>query len=193
MPAAIAPIAGAVVGGMMNKGGGGGEQTASKEPWGPAAPHLQNTLQNAGMLEAYQQQNPWNSLQQTGYQNMATDLDAFRGQNNGLAQFANRLMGSSYQRGMSPQTGLMAQQPQMQRQGLLAQPQQQQGVFSIPQGQQYGLLDFAQLNPYTAINGVKAPTAAAATTAQVDPAVFNWDEHLKKILRGEIDYTGSGE
>lgn len=154
MPAAIAPIAGAAVGGLMSDGG---SQTASKDPWGPAQQPLKDTLEEARRLQLYQQQNPWNSLQQTGYQNTFTDLDAFRQQNNGLMQFANQLMGANYSRQGGPQrpTG-----------GLLAQGQS--GPFSIPQGQAYGLLDFQQLNPYTAINGIPKPVEEPAAKSPED-------------------------
>ncbi len=101
MPGAIAPIAGSIVGGLMSDGDSGGQQV-SKDPWGPAQQPLRNTLDWGQMLQGYQMQNPWNALQQTAYQNTFTDLDAFREQNNGLMGFANRLMGSNYQRGQQP-------------------------------------------------------------------------------------------
>ena len=66
--AAIAgPIAGAVVGGLMSDGGE--QQTATKEPWSAAAPWLRQQLEQGQNLQAYYQQNPWNNLQQTAYQN----------------------------------------------------------------------------------------------------------------------------
>jgi hypothetical protein len=156
MPAAIpiaASVAGAAVSSSMNKGSSGGG-TVSKDPWAPAAPHLTNTLDRAGLLQEYQMQNPWNPMQQTAYQNTYTDLDSFRDQNNGLMGFANKLMGSNYSRNQ-PQGGLLSmpqggQQMQMQGrpQGLLGQ-----GVFSIPQGQKYGQLNWQELNPWTATGG----------------------------------------
>lgn len=155
----LAPIAGAVVGGLMSDGGGGGQQV-SKDPWGPAQEPLRNTLNNASQLEAYYQQNPFNPMQQTAYQNTFTDLDAFRGQNNGLMQFANQLMGKQYQRGQVPSGGLLSMQQgqQMQPQQMQAQPQGllSPNIFSIPQGQQYGQVNWKELNPWTATNGIKA-------------------------------------
>ena len=166
MPSAIlGPVAGAVVGGLMGGGESGG-QTATKDPWGPSQKPLTNTLDRAQLLQNYQEQNPWNSLQQTGYQNTFSDLDAFRGQNNGLMQFANRLMGTNYQRGMPSQpAGLLSQaQPRPMAQTGLLSP----GIFSIPQGAQYGLVDAArfrdELNPWTATNGIKAPEAPKGET-----------------------------
>ena len=78
MPAAIlGPVAGAVVGGVMSDGGGG-QQTASKDPWGPAQKPLQNSLNTGQGLEAYYQQNPFNPMQRVAYQNLFGDLDNFR-------------------------------------------------------------------------------------------------------------------
>lgn len=152
--------------GLLASSGESGGQTVSKDPWGPAQKPLTNTLDRAQQLEEYQRLNPWNSLQQTGYQNTFTDLDAFRGQNNGLMQFANRLMGTNYQRGVPSQpAGLLSQMPtqQMPQTGLLSP-----GIFSLPQGAQYGLVDAArfrdELNPWTATNGIKAPEAPKGET-----------------------------
>src|SRR5574340_374487 len=90
------PIAGAVVGGMMNDGGGG--QTASKEPWAVAAPWLKDIVGTGQELQNAYLQNPFNTVQQTGMQNTLSDIDAFRSQMApGLMDFANRLMGSNYQ------------------------------------------------------------------------------------------------
>ena len=99
MPAAIiGPVAGAVVGGMMSDGGGG-QQTATKDPWGPAQKPLQNSLATGTALENYYQQNPFNPLQQAGYQNLFADLDNFRNVMAPQAMaFNNRMMNTNYQR-----------------------------------------------------------------------------------------------
>lgn len=99
MPAAIlGPVAGAVVGGVMSDGGGG-QQTATKDPWGPAQKPLQNSLNTGQGLEAYYQQNPFNPLQQAGYQNLYADLDNFRNVMAPQAMaFNNRMMNTNYQR-----------------------------------------------------------------------------------------------
>ena len=99
MPAAIVgPVAGAVVGGVMSDGGGG-QQTATKDPWGPAQKPLQNSLNTGQGLEAYYQQNPFNPLQQAGYQNLYADLDNFRNVMAPQAMaFNNRMMNTNYQR-----------------------------------------------------------------------------------------------
>lgn len=99
MPEAIiGPIAGSVVGGLMSDGGGE-QQTATKEPWSAAAPWLRQQLEQGHNLQAYYQQNPWNNLQQTAYQNTFSDIDNFRSSMApGLMDFANRLMGQNYSR-----------------------------------------------------------------------------------------------
>lgn len=80
-------------------------------------------------------------------------------------------------------------------QGLLAP----QGVFQAPASGSYGLLDAArfrnELNPFTAANGIpKAPETVAAPVAEVDPAnkPYNWRDDYERILRGQMNYTGSG-
>ncbi|WP_291518413.1 hypothetical protein [Acidovorax sp.] len=99
--AAIAgPIAGAVVGGLMGGDGGGGSQTQSKEPWEPARKPLINSLNTGQDLERYYQRNPFNRLQQQGYQNLFSDLDMFRNQlAPSMMGFANQMMQSDYRRG----------------------------------------------------------------------------------------------
>ena len=245
-------VAGAVVGGIMGGGGGGGgggSQTASKEPWAEAAPWIKDNIKTGQDLQRYYQQNPFNSLQQTGYQNQFADLDHFRNQMApGLMNFANKLMGSNYQRASAgteigatnpyaaqammpamlqkqayqasqgggqagaqgPQgalgkmSGLLGQSGQsMQSTGpnglpaswngtgavpldgpvtqtsLLADPLYGRptgastpsgGLLSAPQGQSYGMLDFQQLNPHTATNGIQAmpkPMADEKTIQQL--------------------------
>lgn len=184
----LAPIAGAVVGGLMG-GGDSKPQTQSKDPWGPAQKPLQNNLEQLQQLQAYQQQNPWNNLQQTGYQNTFSDLDSFRNQNNGLMQFANQMMGQRYQRGQ-PQSGLLIQQQMPQQMGQqMGQPQGllSQGVFSIPQGQQYGQLNWRELNPYTATNGIPQ-TPAVDPNAKTPEQI--WREEANARERDRLTNLG---
>lgn len=255
MPAALAPIAGSVVGGLMSDGGGS-SQTASKEPWEPARKPLINSINTGQDLERYYQQNPFNPLQQQGYQNLFADLDQFRSQlSPQLMQFANSMMQSDYRRGprnsqmeamqsqpvqgntrpqmmsqgqdgsYAPQGGMagamggipqgqgdwrtgsgvsaayngmpqsggqgspggllsalgginqtgmgnfrdgpgMAQAQGAMPQGLLGAAQ---GVFQAPPQGNYGLLDFAQLNPFTATNGIPpAPVEVAKPKPTAD-------------------------
>lgn len=173
--------------------GGGESQTASKEPWEPTRQPLIDSVKTGQELERYYQQNPFNPLQQQGYQNLFSDLDQFRGQiAPGMMQFANQMMASNYQRGprqsqmemMQSQPMQAQQRPQMMQQGTdgsyapqggLMAPQQAQrpqggllgaqGAFSAPTQGNYGLLDFAQLNPFTATNGI--PKEPVKTPEQI--------------------------
>ena len=101
MPAAIlGPIAGAAVGGLMGGDKGGGSSQTTNEPWAPLQKPLINSANTGQDLERYYQKNPFNRLQQQGYQNLFTDLDSFRNQiAPGMMQFANQMMQSDYQRG----------------------------------------------------------------------------------------------
>lgn len=190
MPSILGNVAGAVVGGLM---GGDDEQSQSqsREPWKPIQPWLIQNAETGQALQNYYQQNPWNQPQMTAYQNMATDADNYRQNiNPGLMEFANKLMGTNYSRvGQPAQTALAGQTQTMQ-------PQQGQsrttGPFSAPQGQAYGLLDFKQLNPFTAINGIPAKAPAAAPAAEVDPAnkPYDWRDDLERILAGKGNSGG---
>ena len=96
--AVAASVAGAAVGGMMSGGGGGGGEV-NKAPWDPAIKPLQNSLTTGTALENYYQQNPFNPLQQAGYQNLFADLDNFRNVMAPQAMaFNNRMMNTNYQR-----------------------------------------------------------------------------------------------
>ena len=99
--AVAASVAGAAVGGMMSGGGGGGGGggEVNKAPWDPAIKPLQNSLTTGTALENYYQQNPFNPLQQAGYQNLYADLDNFRNVMAPQAMaFNNRMMNTNYQR-----------------------------------------------------------------------------------------------
>lgn len=204
MPAAIlGPIAGSVVGGLMS-GDSQQSQTASKEPWSAAAPWLRENLRTGQGLQNYYQQNPFNPQQQTAYQNIFGDLDAFRNQMApGLMGFANRLMGSSYQRGGStagangggllaggaqPTGGMMGagssgmnqalQQLLGAQQGQQGQQTLNSGLFQVPQGQSYGKIDWAAQNPFT--NGSIDPAAAAPDAKTVQELVAAELERQKR-------------
>lgn len=253
MPEAIlGNVAGAVVGGLMSDGGGG-SQTASKEPWAPAIKPLTNSLDTGQALERYYQQNPFNPMQRTGYQNLFSDLDQFRNQiQPGLAQFANDMMQSNYQRGprqsqMEAMQGQMpmqnTKQPMMMQQGqdgvYSTKPMQMQGgqgglmaamgqagmspinpnqsmagamqggnmsyqgsmpqglLANIPQGPfqastpgNYGLLDFVQLNPFTATNGIPT-TPVAEKPADKTPEQLAEEERRRRQMSGE-GFRGEG-
>ena len=201
--AVAASVAGAAVGGMMSGGGGGGGEV-NKAPWDPAIKPLQNSLTTGTALENYYQQNPFNPLQQAGYQNLFADLDNFRNVMAPQAMaFNNRMMNTNYQRkpagtelggAFTPINASQflppeQRQPQGGMQGLgsmgsaasmLAgqgggemgynKPMQvtNAGLLSggepfgmsvlAPNSMSYGLLNWQELNPFTATNGIpKAP------------------------------------
>ena len=199
MEAVAGPVAGAVVGGLMSDGGE--EQTATKEPWSAAAPWLRENIAQGQNLQAYYQQNPWNSLQQTGYQNIYGDLDNFRNSiAPGMMDFANRLMGTNYSRGGATMQNKPQAMPRSGAQsgngGMLssllsaAQPGQQSrgssGPFSVSPGQSYGLLDFQALNPY---NGALKPDQIKQPDQQtVEQAV---QAELDRRQQREAQYGGS--
>lgn len=193
MPAAIlGPVAGAVVGGLMSDGGGE-QQTATKEPWSAAAPWLRQQLEQGQNLQAYYQQNPWNNLQQTAYQNTFSDVDQFRNSMApGLMDFANRLMGQNYSRGGAtarmPMGNMQQTKPQAMG-GLLSllsgQSGGQSGPFSVAPNRSYGLLDFNALNPY---NGALKPAEIKQPTQQtIEEAI---QAELERRQR-ENQYSGS--
>lgn len=189
MPAAIlGPIAGSVVGGLMSDGE---EKTTTKEPWKDAAPWLRENIAQGQNLQAYYQQNPFNQLQQTSYQNTVSDIDNFRGSMApGLMDFANKLMGQNYSRNgaqrQQMQTKPMMQASPMQgQQGGLLQQGPQQGPFSATKGQSYGLLDFQALNPY---NGALKPAEIKQPDQQtIEQAIQAEIERLQR----ESQYSGS--
>ena len=187
MPAAIlGPIAGSVVGGLMSDGGGE-QQTATKEPWSAAAPWLRQQLEQGQNLQAYYQQNPWNNLQQTAYQNTFSDIDQFRNSMApGLMDFANRLMGQNYSRGGTQPMGNMQQTKPQAMSGLLSgQSGGQSGPFSVAPSRSYGLLDFKALNPY---NGALKPAEIKQPTQQtIEEAI---QAELERRQR-ENQYSGS--
>lgn len=156
MESVAGPVAGAVVGGLMSDGE---QQTATKEPWSAAAPWLRQQLEQGQNLQAYYQQNPWNNLQQTAYQNTFSDIDQFRNSMApGLMDFANRLMGQNYSRGGTtarmPMGNMQQTKPQAMNGLLSGQSGGQSGPFSVAPNRSYGLLDFNALNPY---NGALKP------------------------------------
>lgn len=235
MPAAIVgPVAGAVVGGVMNKGGGG-QQTASKDPWGPAQIPLINSLDTGRGLEAYYQQNPFNPIQQTGYQNLVSDLDNFRNVMAPQAMaFNNRMMNTNYQRkpagtelggAFTPINASQflppeQRQPQGGMQGLgsmgsaasmLAgqgggemgynKPMQvtNAGLISggepfgmsvlAPNSMSYGLLNWRELNPFTATNGI--PKAPPVDPNAKTPEQIAMEEAVQRERDRHTNYGGA--
>lgn len=168
----------------MSDGGGG--QTATKEPWAEAAPWVKQNLKTGQDLQQYYQQNPFNQQQQTGYQNLFSDLDRFRSQMApGLMQFAENAMTGSYQRPQYSKPGdagyggnrTASQGPGAGLAGLLSMGQQ-------PAQASYGLLNFNESNPYT--SGAMTPTAPAT---QKSPQEL-WDEWQEQ-QRQQADVAGA--
>ena len=92
-------VAGGLIGGLLGGSDSGGSQQVDKSPWSPAQKPLQNSLATGTALENYYQQNPFNPLQQAGYQNLFADLDNFRNVMAPQAMaFNNRMMNTNYQR-----------------------------------------------------------------------------------------------
>lgn len=173
MEAVAGPVAGAVVGGLMSDGE---QQTATKEPWSAAAPWLRENIAQGQNLQAYYQQNPWNNLQQTAYQNTFSDIDQFRNSMApGLMGFANRLMGQNYSRGGAtariPMGNMQQTKPQAMGGLLSGQSGGQSGPFSVAPNRSYGLLDFNALNPYNGAlkpDEIKQPTLEEAVQAEIE-------------------------
>jgi hypothetical protein len=176
-------------GGLGLLAGGDSEQsqTATKEPWSAAAPWLRQQIEQGQNLQAYYQQNPWNNLQQTAYQNTFSDIDQFRNSiAPGLMDFANRLMGTNYSRGGTQPMGNMQQTKPQAMSGLLSgQSGGQSGPFSVAPSRSYGLLDFKALNPY---NGALKPAEIKQPTQQtIEEAI---QAELERRQR-ENQYSGS--
>ena len=187
MEAVAGPVAGAVVGGLTSDGE---QQTATKEPWKDAAPWLRENIAQGQNLQAYYQQNPWNNLQQTAYQNTFSDIDQFRNSMApGLMDFANRLMGQNYSRGGAtarmPMGNMQQTKPQAMSGLLSGQSGGQSGPFSVAPNRSYGLLDFNALNPY---NGALKPAEIKQPTQQtIEEAI---QAELERRQR-ENQYSGS--
>ena len=79
MPAALAPIAGAVVGGLMSDDQ---QSTASREPWAPAQPWLRENIRQGQSLQDFYQRNPFSPMQQAAYRNIFQGYDTY---NNNVA------------------------------------------------------------------------------------------------------------
>lgn len=196
MPAAIpiaASVAGAVVSSKLNKNSGGSSQTASNEPWGPAAGLLEGYLDQNKQLNSYYQQNPFNRQQQTGYQNLLTNYDNFaQNVQPGLMAFANDLVGSGYQRKGGSGSGLAGTNPYARAsvgavsqgipQGIAAAP------FQAAAYTPYGAIDWNAQNPWR--NELKpAPAAAPAPASNTgsQPSFEEWLRINNPLAYQELD------
>lgn len=157
MPSALAPIAGAVVGGLMSGDGPDQTQTTSKEPWSEAAPWIKDNIGIGQRLQNFYQQNPFNAIQQNAIGQTLNDQDYYRNTlMPGLMAFLGqpRAGGNSLSALGIPQGSVGGQQ-----QGLLgAKGTPLQSLFQVPQASnQAGLIDWAALNPHSAQNNQAKP------------------------------------
>lgn len=165
--------AGALVGGLFGAAASGDTKTGatqSRDPWGPAQPHILRNLQNEADLQQHYQKTPFNAQQQQGYSNLFGDIGNFRDNvAPGLMDFANRGMTSNYQRqrGGAPGSG-GGYGGDVVPGGIR---QSGQGPFSVARGaQQNGLLDLnGAQNPYT--NGAIKPAEQKAYEAMTTGAL----------------------
>lgn len=157
MPSALAPIAGAVVGGLMGGDGPDQTQTTSKEPWSEAAPWIKDNIGIGQRLQNFYQQNPFNAIQQNAIGQTLNDQDYYRNTlMPGLMAFLGqpRAGGNSLSALGIPQGSVGGQQ-----QGLLgAKGTPLQSLFQVPQASnRAGLIDWAALNPHSAQNNPAPP------------------------------------
>lgn len=90
MPQFLAPIAGAVVGGLMS---GDQQASASREPWAPAQPWLKDQIATGQKLQKFYQDNPFSPIQQQAYRNLFAGVDNFNtGVAPGLLSIVNKYM-----------------------------------------------------------------------------------------------------
>ena len=174
--AIAAPIATTLLGGLLGRKNKAPTTTEKREPWAPAQQYLIDNLATNKKLQDYYAQNPFNGLQQQGYENLYGDQNNFR-QNiaPGMMDFANGMMGSKYERKTLSRpgtsrgyTGLLgdpaaqpAQQPaQSQQSGLL-------GPFSVAPSTPYSVGNLNQQNPmYQTPEQIAAAQAAAEAELQ---------------------------
>lgn len=157
MPSALAPIAGAVVGGLMSGDGPDQTQTTSKEPWSEAAPWIKDNIGIGQRLQNFYQQNPFNAIQQNAIGQTLNDQNYYRNTlMPGLMAFIGqpRAGGNSLSALGIPQGSVGGQQ-----QGLLgAKGTPLQSLFQVPQASnQAGLIDWAAMNPHSAQNNPAKP------------------------------------
>lgn len=165
MPSALAPIAGAVVGGLMSGDGPDQTQTTSKEPWSEAAPWIKDNIGIGQRLQNFYQQNPFNAIQQNAIGQTLNDQDYYRNTlMPGLMAFLGqpRAGGNSLSALGIPQGSVGGQQ-----QGLLgAKGTPLQSLFQVPQApNQAGLLNWQAMNPFSPQN---EPTKPAQDLGDVD-------------------------
>lgn len=160
----IGNFAGPLLGGLFGAASSGNTTTGatqSRDPWGPAQPHILRNLQNEADLQGYYQKTPFNAQQQQGYSNLFGDIGNFRDNvAPGLMDFANRGMATNYQRQRGSAPGAIGYGAQP------SAPQSPMGPFGVARGAQ------AQ-NPMLDLNGAQNPytNGGIKATAQAAPAM----------------------
>ena len=166
----IAAIAG-LAGSALASSGSGDSATQSKEPWGKVQPWLEDNIATGQQLQNYYAQNPFNSIQQGAINNQLSDYDTYRNAiMPGLMGFANKLMGTNYQRGNATgsstnNAGLLSgtSTGQSGSQGLFGLSGAFPTSFSVPAQQTSGV-NFNALNPLYKDPNASTSTASAQPT-----------------------------
>ena len=189
----IAAIAG-LAGSALASSGSGDSATQSKEPWGKVQPWLEDNIATGQQLQNYYAQNPFNSIQQGAINNQLSDYDTYRNAiMPGLMGFANKLMGTNYQRGNATGTstnnaGLLsgATGGQSGSQGLLGSSGAFPTSFSVPAQQTSGV-NFNALNPLYKDPNASTSTASAQPTDEdiarewMRKALFASDANIPQV------------
>ena len=196
--AAVAGAAIGAVGSIVSADSGGDTSTASKEPWKKAQPWIEDNIKTGQALQNYYAQNPFNSIQQGALDNTLSDVNPYR--NNiapGLMGFANKLMGTNYQRGNATGTstnnaGLLSgtSTGQSGAQGLLSSSGAFPTSFSVPAQQTSGV-NFNALNPLYKDPNASTSTASAQPTDE-DIAGNGCARHCSHPMRTFLRWAAIG-
>ncbi len=151
--AIAAPVIGGLLGGSKSATSTGTTNTdTQRAPWIEAQPWIKSNLGIGQQLQNYYQQNPFNAQQQAGMNNTMTDADNFR--NNilpGLLGMANNMSTQRYQRATGGAVGSGGGYGGPRVPGGLISGGQ--GPFNPnTQGQNFGLINFAGINPFSPQN-----------------------------------------
>ena len=160
-----------LAGTALSSSGSGDSATQSKEPWSKVQPWLEDNIATGQQLQNYYAQNPFNSIQQGAINNQLSDYDTYRNAiMPGLMGFANKLMGTNYQRGNATgastnNAGLLSgtSTGQSGAQGLLSSSGAFPTSFSVPAQQTSGV-NFNALNPLYKDPNASTSTASAQPT-----------------------------
>ena len=183
-----------LAGTALSSSGSGDSATQSKEPWGKVQPWLEDNIATGQQLQNYYAQNPFNSIQQGAINNQLSDYDTYRNAiMPGLMGFANKLMGTNYQRGNATgsstnNAGLLSgtSTGQSGSQGLFGLSGAFPTSFSVPAQQTSGV-NFNALNPLYKDPNASTSTAAAQPTDEdiarewMRKALFASDANIPQV------------